>query len=312
MNLALEQAILDSLSGHEKVLLLYSNKPCVVMGRFQNPWLECELDLVKENNVSLVRRQSGGGTVYHDLNNINFCFLQKDREHQKNTNNKILINALQSLDIPAYQSDRSDLLVDFEGVRKFSGSAFKQKKDRSFHHGTLLVNSDLLMLNKYLHTNQKVIKTNSTKSVRAHVINLKEINPNLSEALLDKALVESLEKYYEISCESLTQDDFTISIDYYNELKTWKWIYGETPLFEMTSDKGVILQIKKGVILSVQFNKESDFNVSMVSELEKSLVEKSIEKQQLDNHFEDFILIYDMYKSETKKLQSELYLALNL
>jgi lipoate-protein ligase A len=312
MNLALEQAILESLVDGEKVLLVYKNTPCVVMGRFQNPWLECELDSIHEAKVDLVRRQSGGGSVYHDLNNLNFCFLQKDREHQKVINNEIIISALHSLKIPAYQSERSDLLVDSNGVRKFSGSAFKQKKDRSFHHGTLLIDSDLTRLNQYLHSKQYNIKTNSTKSVRSNVINLKEISRDLNVEKLCIALFTSLENYFSLRCESLTESNYEISQDYYNQLKTWKWIFGETPVFEMISEDGLVLKIKKGIILSIEFESQIDTNSSMINELEKSLIGKLVQKSEFESHFNAFCGTYDMYLTEINTLKLKLYSSLNL
>ena len=256
-NLALENAILDELCDGDKYLLVYKNTPCVVMGRFQNPWLECDLELMSRSGVKLVRRQSGGGTVYHDLGNYNFCFIQKNREHEREINNKILINALNKLDIPAYESPRSDLIVDFEGVRKFSGSAFKQKKDRSFHHGTLLVESNLKKLNKYLKPKHDNIVSKGTDSVRSVVINLSDINQNLSENILLAELKNEFSSYYKLECTTKTEAEFTIDETYLESLRSLKWRLGETPQFETEIDYNDIklsMSVKKAVIKDITLN----------------------------------------------------------
>ena len=93
---------------------------------------ECDIQKLLESDVKLVRRQSGGGTVYHDLGNLNFSFIRPTRDHHKEINNQILIKALEKNNIMAYSSGRSDILVNHNGPKKISGAAFKQKKDRSF------------------------------------------------------------------------------------------------------------------------------------------------------------------------------------
>ena len=150
-NLAIENQILLNLDADTVHILFWINNPCVVMGRFQNPFLECKLDKMIKDGVLLVRRQSGGGCVYHDLNNLNYSFITNKIHHNKDNNHKILIDALSSFEIDAFSTKRVDLFLCDNGTdKKFSGSAFKEKKDTAFHHGTLLIDSDLDRLNYYL------------------------------------------------------------------------------------------------------------------------------------------------------------------
>ena len=83
LNLALEQKLFLSMNPGEPRLLMWKNQPAIVMGRFQNPWLECDLAKMRRQGVSLARRQSGGGTVYHDLGNMNICFMDWNEEYSK-------------------------------------------------------------------------------------------------------------------------------------------------------------------------------------------------------------------------------------
>jgi lipoate-protein ligase A len=243
INLSIENDLLMNIKEGEKYLFLYRNLPCVVIGRFQNPWLECHMEELEERQIPLVRRQSGGGTVYHDMENLNFSFIDSKRDFDKKENNKIVIETLALFGIEAFASGRNDIMVkDREGQdRKISGSAFKQKKDRSFHHGTLLVDSKLDDLHDLLHPPNMNITTKSIPSVRSKVINLAELKPGLTiENLLAKFL-------------KVFPSEETVFVDahndsYSNHLKSWEWMIGETPKFKIEY-KNLSLEVKKGIII---------------------------------------------------------------
>jgi lipoate-protein ligase A len=84
INLSIENQLLLNIRPDERILFLYNNQESVVLGRFQNPWLECNLKKISERKINLVRRQSGGGCVYHDKGNLNFSFLYPEKEHSSN------------------------------------------------------------------------------------------------------------------------------------------------------------------------------------------------------------------------------------
>lgn len=246
-NLALENHLLLNLGPEERALLVYVNRPSIVMGRFQNPWIESNLDVLKKNNIDLVRRQSGGGCVYHDLGNLNFCFLHGNRDYFKHENNEFLIHFLNEFEIPAIVNERSDIVLDIAGdIFKFSGSAFKQKKDRSFHHCTMLIDSNVSMLTSILDSPLKSLKSKSTRSKPVPVKNLIEVVQNLS---VDK-VITALKQYAQ---------DFSI-IDYQGEeseylqkLLSWKWKFGETPLFTIElqiNKQSLSLEIRKGIVIA--------------------------------------------------------------
>ena len=108
-NLALEHVLLQTLTA--PALFLYVNQPCVVIGRAQNPWIEANLPFLKEQAMPLVRRQSGGGTVVHDLGNLNFSFISPKARYDKKLHLKIVLNALRALGIPAEMNARHDLIL---------------------------------------------------------------------------------------------------------------------------------------------------------------------------------------------------------
>ena len=134
-----------------QTLFLWQNQETVVIGRNQNPWGECNLAKMEEDGVTLARRTTGGGAVFHDLGNTCFTFLSPKEGYDRAVNIGILLDALRALGIEAEASGRNDLIIQMEdGPRKVSGSAYRETRERSFHHGTLLMHADLLRLANYL------------------------------------------------------------------------------------------------------------------------------------------------------------------
>ncbi len=155
-NLAVEECIFRQMSPNQRVLFLWRNADTVVIGRAQNPWKECNTRRMEQDGVKLARRSSGGGAVFHDLGNTCFTFMAGKPGYDKTISTQIILNALASLGIQATASGRNDLVViNGEDERKVSGSAYKETKDRGFHHGTLLLNADLSRLADYLNPDPK-------------------------------------------------------------------------------------------------------------------------------------------------------------
>ena len=115
----------------------------VIVGKNQNTLSEINLDYIKENSIPVVRRQSGGGAVFHDLGNINFTFIASNNDNFsdfKRFTTAYNRTFKRTLDINAKFSGRNDLLID--GC-KFSGNAQYNYKDKVMHHGTLLFSSQI-------------------------------------------------------------------------------------------------------------------------------------------------------------------------
>ncbi len=236
-NLATEDWIFRDMNPHVHTLFLWRNEDTVVIGRFQNPWAECNTDRMKQDGVHLARRQSGGGAVFQDLGNTNFTFMSSKDNYSQSRNNQIIINALKKFNINASASGRNDLTVrDDQGERKFSGSAFKKGTDRCFHHGTLLLNANLEKLSDYLNPNKKKLESKGLKSVKARVVNLNIINPEINHEVISQEIIKEFCFVHANSCEVETLDHQYLKTipslnEYYEKLKHWDWRFGKTPDF---------------------------------------------------------------------------------
>ena len=192
-NLALEEALLNRVRPGELILYLWQNERTVVIGRNQNPWKECRTALLEQEGGHLARRLSGGGAVFHDLGNLNFTFLMDAEDWDLPRQLTVLERACRSLGIPAQRSGRNDLLAD---GRKFSGNAFYKHNGRAYHHGTLMVDVDLEMVQRYLSPSRAKLESKGVNSVRSRVVNLREFVPDLTIPQLADALISALGEVY--------------------------------------------------------------------------------------------------------------------
>lgn len=283
-NLATEDFIFKDMDPETKTLFLWRNDKTVVIGRFQNPWTECNTQKMEEDNIKLARRQSGGGAVFHDLGNTNFTFLSAKSTFDKRANNQILTDALATFGLKAIPSGRNDILVaTADGEKKISGSAFKETRDRSFHHGTVLIDTNMSMLGLYLNPNLKKLQSKGITSVRARVVNLKELAPDISHELLCERLIQSFFNYYQESCPiEILDHEHLKRIPALNEhflkMSDWSWRFGEAPQFshQMTErfNWGLVevhLDVHKAFVEKAQIFSDS-LHPEMIEQLMASLI----------------------------------------
>ena len=278
-NLATEDWIFNTLDPDSHTLFLWRNSETVVIGRSQNPWVECKTDKMEQDNVFLARRQSGGGAVFHDLGNTNFTFLSPKDDYDQTANFTIIINSLKSLGIKATLSGRNDMQV---GDKKISGSAFKHAIDRSFHHGTLLVNADMQKLDDYLNPHPLKLQAKGIKSVRSRVANLVEFNKDINHEILSDAIIEAFCEYYGQTVAVEELDEASLAEQptlnkYYQQMADWDWRFGKTPEFshriETRFDWGLIdlhMDVKQAVIEEVVIFSDA-LNVELIDLLEQTL-----------------------------------------
>lgn len=233
-NLATEAYLMEKHQSGSTTLFLWQNSPTVVIGRYQNPFLECDLNAMKADNVILSRRFSGGGAVYHDLGNLCFTFISDRKLYDKDWNFKIIIQALKRLGIESQQSGRNDLLAD--GF-KISGNAFQLTVDKACHHGTLLVNCDMTRLPRYLTPDKKKLEAHGVRSVSSRVANLVSINPDITVESLKSAIVGEFKAQTGADCKLCTLDMKTMLkqpsfVSVYEKLSSDDWNLGKTPRFK--------------------------------------------------------------------------------
>ena len=269
-NLAVEECIFRQMSPTQRVLFLWRNNDTVVIGRAQNPWKECNTRRMSEDGVKLARRSSGGGAVFHDLGNTCFTFMAGKPEYDKSISTGIILDALHCLGLTAGASGRNDLVVTTaDGERKVSGSAYRETKDRGFHHGTLLLNADLSRLANYLHPDPKKLQAKGITSVRSRVANLVELMPDITHEQICDAVTESFFKHYgeRVEAEHISpryEPDMPNFSEQFLKQSSWEWNFGQAPAFNHQLDErfvwgGVELHfdVERGLITRAQMFTDS-------------------------------------------------------
>lgn len=237
-NLATEEWIYRELDPSRQTLFLWRNHDTVVIGRSQNPWSECNLERMEADGVRLARRTTGGGAVFHDMGNTCFTFLSPKSGYDRAANLGIVVRTLAKFGVTAEISGRNDLVIAAgDGSRKISGSAFREARDRSFHHGTLLISADLNRLANYLTPNPKKIASKGRASVRARVANIREFAPQISHEILSQALIEEFARHYGSVVEVEELDPERLQgiealSEKFREFASWEWRFGHAPNFQ--------------------------------------------------------------------------------
>ena len=256
-NLALEEFLLENAPEQGCILYLWQNQHTVVIGKNQNPWAECRLSLLQEEGGYLARRLSGGGAVYHDLGNLNFTFLCKEKNYHLNRQLSVIQRAAALAGITAEFSGRNDLLAQ---GRKFSGNAFYHGKVNAYHHGTLLIDTDMEKLQRYLNPPKAKLQAKGVQSVRSRVVNLKELSPALTCDQMKEHMRAAFEEIYG-KCEhlSLTQQDHQQILQLRDRYESQPWLLGRVLPFSCRMDGRLSfgqlelqLQIEGGVIRDLQ------------------------------------------------------------
>lgn len=291
-NLAAEEYLLHHFK--QNVVFLYINKPTVVVGKHQNAFDECQIDFCNNHSIEIIRRLSGGGTVFHGPGNLNFCFIKNGNDATKLIDFKkhlTPVNAfLHSLGIPSEYSGRNDLLVD--GF-KVSGNAehVYSKHKRVIHHGTLLFDADLTSLNQSIAPKPHMqFDTHAVKSVRSTVRNLNTFltEPFSFKSFSDK-MFDFLTTYYKAKTYRFTDNDLReIESLIATKYATWDWNFGYSPKFTVTiqakNNAHIQLKVIKGIIDSAEAT--SGINQTMITKcIGKPFIKSTFESIGLDVSF---------------------------
>lgn len=289
-NLALEEYATKKLDSSDDYFILWQNDNTVVIGKNQNTIEEVNMDFIEENNIKIARRLSGGGAVYHDLGNVNFTYIVDYRGENNSMERfaKAVVKALEKLGIKAEFSGRNDILVD---GKKISGNAQYITKNRMYHHGTLLFDSDLSVLSKALKVKPEKISSKGIKSVKSRVANIKDYLKG--DATIEEFKELILKYIFEVEGEELKEYFLTENdLKEINRLKdekfsTWEWVFGHSPEFNISKSHrfagGQIeanLDVKDGIIKNIKFF--GDFmSMRDIASIEESLKGEKYQKKRI-------------------------------
>ncbi|KAA9008508.1 lipoate--protein ligase [Paenibacillus spiritus] len=292
INLAIEEYALKHLPMDDSYLLFYINAPSIIIGKHQNTIEEINQEYVKEHNIKVVRRLSGGGAVYHDLGNLNFSFITKDDGESFHNFLKFtqpVIDYLRSMGVNAELSGRNDLQV---GEQKISGNAQFSTRGRMFSHGTLMFDLNLDDVQASLNANPEKFKSKSTKSVRSRVANIKDLlgNPEMTIEEFRSGLLRSIfgMEPEEVPQYKLGDADWAkineISQERY---RNWDWNYGQSPKSNVKHARkfagGIVdirMEIKDARIEEIKIYGDF-FGVGDVEDVENALRGKRYEEAEV-------------------------------
>jgi len=254
-NLALEEYLLDNPEIKQDIFLLWQNCPVVVVGRNQNTIEEINQSFIREKGITVVRRISGGGAVYHDMGNLNFTFIVNDAPSLTLDFTRFtapVIKAVQTIGVKAEDQGRNDISID---GRKFSGNAQCRQQGRLMHHGTILFDTNLEDMEQALTVDSTKISSKGVKSVRSRVTNITEhlsspVSIDEFQDILSNTIDEN-GKRRELSSTELSIVESLRD----NKFRRWEWVYGFSPPFNVRKsqrfDWGSIdfrINVKKGLI----------------------------------------------------------------
>ncbi|TCO10974.1 lipoate--protein ligase [Natronoflexus pectinivorans] len=289
-NLATEEYLLRKKN--ENVHFFYINIPSVIIGKHQNALAEINLNYLEREKIPLFRRLSGGGTVYHDEGNINFCFIKNGESNDLVNFKKAtdpIVTVLNDWGIPVRHGVRNDLLIDY---KKISGNACHVFKRRVMHHGTLLFNSNLEHLTFSLKSDPGKFRDKAVKSVRSEVMNVSDI---YNEAIKASDFLNKLESQIRFNNSNIVLYDLSSDeIDEINKLKnekygTTEWNYSYGPAYEFSKrvrlKKAVFsvkMKVEKGKIRDLQIRSTKE-NEKLCKMITKNLIEVYHQKEAI-NH----------------------------
>ena len=226
INLALEEYLLTNVEENTCVLYLWQNSNTVVVGRNQDVFRECSVEQAEKDGVRIARRLSGGGAVFHDMGNLNFTFLCRKIDRDIAGNTDIILDALKRLGIDAERSGRNDILAC---GAKVSGNAFYETGGCCYHHGTLLIDADKGLIERYLSVSKDKLALKGVASVRSRVTNLKDIKSDVSVDSVKDSLIKSFSARYGLDPEIRKGEDIPEKElrEGIRRFRSRRWIFGE-------------------------------------------------------------------------------------
>lgn len=269
-NLAVEESLLKK--SKEEYFILGINRPCIIIGKHQSAYLEVNTQYVNENRIPVIRRISGGGTVFHDYGNLNFSFIKNSESGKQVDFRKYtqpVIDFLKSMGVEARFEGKNDLKV--EGL-KISGNAEHIKGNRVLHHGTLLFSASLEMLRNSLRKDASYYTSKAVVSNPSSVINLSEklsCFKNIDEfrsEMMNFFLKNSSRNFPYTLNHGEIQEAHSLADSKFRTWE-WNWAYGPRYTFKRSFNIGntehsCIMLIKDGIICECTIDGSSQMKIA--------------------------------------------------
>ncbi|MCK1236460.1 lipoate--protein ligase [Streptococcus uberis] len=280
-NIALEAYAFRELLSEDEIFILWINEPAIIIGKHQNTIQEINKEYIDANGIHVARRLSGGGAVYHDLNNLNYTIISNKSEEGAfdfKTFSQPVIETLADLGVKAEFTGRNDLEIN---GKKFCGNAQAYYKGRMMHHGCLLFDVDMTVLGDALKVSKDKIESKGIKSVRARVTNIIDELPEkiTVNEFSDKILAKMKETYPDMTEYILSEDELAkIQKSADEQFGNWDWVYGKAP--EYTIERNVrypagkintFANVEKSVIKNIKIYGDF-FGIKDVQDIEELLV----------------------------------------
>lgn len=263
-NQAFEEFVFSTYQA-EDILLLWRNGPAVVCGSYQNVFAEVNVPAAQKQGIAIVRRTSGGGTVFHDLGNLNYTFIKSCRPEEVDYAQFLqpVIAALNRMGVPVTMNRTSDIAID---GKKVSGSAQRMVKGRIMHHGTLLYNTALHDLTAVANGQRSYFETKGIASVPWPVTNMIDhmADRSMSPEQFQEGLLASLTQDMSLETHCLTAaEEQQVQELADSKYRTWDWTFGKSPAFTYRRDftlngveRHVEYEASKGVIRELRLTPE--------------------------------------------------------
>lgn len=289
----------------DTVFLFWRTTPTLMLGKYQNVAEEINQSFAKENKMNIVRRMSGGGTIYTDLGGWQFTFIDRDRDNVIEFNKYIspIIAALKNFGVDADFNGRNDLCID---SKKISGNAQYKLEESIIHHGSLLFDTDIeKMVNATTVDSYKII-SKSIKSVRDRVTNISEhiegrdiTAKDFKNAMVNSILqANAVKEIYEISPE----DDIIIKALAAEKFNNWDSIYGRNPKFNIEKTgrfEGGKISFKLDVVhgkIESAFVSGDFFSTLDAKDIEAALVGCAFDKKEVHKALKEKNIDKAIYK----------------
>ena len=284
-NLAVEKHLF-LLGKKEVILYLWQNANTVVIGRNQNAYKECDLSAMEADGVTLARRESGGGAVFHDTGNLNFTFIAPNNIYDIPRQMTVIQKAVAQFGIQVRLTGRNDIVAGPNGC-KFSGNAFQKGAAHSLHHGTLLISADLGKASKYLTPSKSKLRSKGVKSVRSRICNLSEWSSAVTVEEMCRALVRVFESEYGAAQLYRVPENDPRTAQFCAEFSDPHWLLGKASdyavSYETRFDWGSIelrLAISGNAIAGVQIFSDA-MDEKLVPAVESALIGGQYEVEEM-------------------------------